>query len=169
MDICTVLWWRCTQTVGCRLLAVETRLWSQTGLSGIYDRQSGVGTGFSRRTSNFPCHYHSTTGPYSFFLWSKDNGKSCRCERHEGPWRHAGGNVGAFLLVNHGSRYRQVIGFTPCAVQVLKQAFGHIWSLPSHMLCKRLIQLFGLSEGFLLMQCRKKPLRCNVHNDDNKF
>jgi len=81
-----------------------------------------------------------------------------------------GGDVGKFLLVlKHGSRHRQAVGFTHCVVQVLNQAFGHTRSPSSHILYERLIQLFRLSKGFFFMQCRKKNVTSCVQRDKNKY
>jgi hypothetical protein len=38
-------------------------------VSGIFGGQSVTGTGFSASTEVFPCHYHSTSIPYSDFVF----------------------------------------------------------------------------------------------------
>jgi hypothetical protein len=51
------------QAVSRQPLTAEARLRSRVGPCGICGGQSGSGTGFSRSTSVFPCHFHSTGAP----------------------------------------------------------------------------------------------------------
>jgi len=51
--------------VSCHL-DTEARVRSQVSLCGVFGGRSGTGTGFSPRTSVFPCQYHSTNAPYPF-------------------------------------------------------------------------------------------------------
>jgi hypothetical protein len=49
-----------------RLLTEEARVHSQGSSCGIFDGETGTGTGFSSKPSVFFCQYHSTDAPYSF-------------------------------------------------------------------------------------------------------
>ena len=49
-----------TQAVSRRYLTAEARVRSQAGPCEICSGQSGIGTGFSPRTSAFPCQHHSS-------------------------------------------------------------------------------------------------------------
>ena len=59
-----VCWY--AQAVSCRSLAAENRDQFQASPCGICGGQSDIITGFSQRSSVFPCHYHSTNAGYSF-------------------------------------------------------------------------------------------------------
>ena len=59
-----VCWY--AQAVSCRSLAAENRDQFQASPYGICGGQSDIITGFSQRSSVFPCHYHSTNAGYSF-------------------------------------------------------------------------------------------------------
>jgi hypothetical protein len=51
------------QAVSRRPLTAEARVRSCVSYCGICGGQSGTATGFSQRTSVFPCQFHSTGAP----------------------------------------------------------------------------------------------------------
>ena len=51
------------QTVSCQPLTAEAWVPFRASPCGIYGGQSGTGTGFSPRTSVFPCQFQSTGAP----------------------------------------------------------------------------------------------------------
>jgi hypothetical protein len=56
-----------------RLVAIlsprRPNFFSRFSSYGIYDGQSGTGTGLSPRSLVFPRIYHSTVAPYSYIIW----------------------------------------------------------------------------------------------------
>jgi hypothetical protein len=51
------------QAVRRRPFTAETWVLSRASPCGIFGGQSGTGTGFSPRTTGFPCQFHSTGSP----------------------------------------------------------------------------------------------------------
>jgi hypothetical protein len=87
------------QTVVRPPLTDDARVWSQASSLEICGWQSGTGTGFSPSVFVFPCHYHSTSEPYTLMyqptlynLWQftaslgrtlKKKEESARRNRHQ--------------------------------------------------------------------------------------
>jgi len=56
------------QVVNCRPLTTEASVLSHSKPSEIYGGQSSTGMGFPPGTMVFPCHFHSTNIPLSYFF-----------------------------------------------------------------------------------------------------
>ena len=60
-----------SQVVNCRPLTTEASVLPYSKPCEIYGGQSSIGMGFSRGTMVFPCHFHSTNVPLSYFILLK--------------------------------------------------------------------------------------------------